>query len=314
MERRLTILLVLLLVATPQLSWGQSFLTSGANVRLRSAPGLGSPVVQMLPLGTELELADSLRHDAWLPVRTGSGETGWIDESLVLSISESTYQDVVQSLISSRFDRQGDGFVARAELVALIERVLRLNWDRENHARLELQRLQALAATLQTIPFNRGRWDDRLTTWISERSGEVRYNEPGGEWLIDRDTILRAHADVGVSTVADEIAWLMVQNGLPGECEGVLVCHLEWADKLEGEYLRRAPSGRHVDEAAAQVKQIFDYFTERSSYSSDEFDPVRECDALNATVHSLGEAIRNSSASARAGLVRQLRDMLTLCA
>lgn len=280
MIRCLSPVLVALVLAVQPAS-SQTLLTAASNVRLRAAPGTSTTVVAMLPLGTELEIADSVRSGTWIHVRVPSGarQQGWIDESLTLTISDSTYPDIVSDLISSRLDRQGDGFVSRTELLAFIEAALR--------------------------------WDDHVASWLDERAAEVGYNEPGGHWIIHRNVILDHHAEYRATEVADEIAWFAVLNGLPGECEGALLCYLEWSDRLEGEYLRREPAGRHVAEAAARLSWVIEYYT--TSFKPNDFDPQRECDALDTAIASLDAAVRGSSAPDRDVIAAQLRDMRELC-
>ena len=306
-------LLVLIFSAvTPGIAASQTLITSAANVRLRSEPDTGSAILAMLPLGTELALAGSIPRAGWIPVRTPGGDEGWIVETLTLPVTDSTYPQVIRDLISARLKREGDGFVATAELVAFIEKVLERDWSVDDRARLELQRLHALTATLGTIPFYRARWDDRTTSWIAARAAEIRYNEPGGHWMIDRDVILDRHDRYRATAAADEIAWFAVQNGLSGECEGYLVCYLEWSDKLEGEYLRRQPAGAYVEKAASRVRRVSEYYRSLTDVP-DAFDAERECAALTNAVASLEAAVLGSTANERVTIASELRDMLKLC-
>jgi hypothetical protein len=289
-------------------------MTSASNVRLRSAPATDAAVVAMLPLGTELATTGPDRMAEWIPVRTvlDQEQQGWVAGSLTLPVSISTYQDVVTGLIAERLARDGDGFVARAELLDLTESALRRDRSPDDAALLELQRLRALRGVLQTIPFARSRWQEPMREWVASRSDEIRYHEPGGSWMLRHELILALHDEHRSSRAADEIAWLYVTNGLPGECEGGLVCNLEATDKLQGEYLRREPGGRHVEEAAARVQWVAEYEFS-AGQSRFYFDPQRECDALAGVISSLETALRNSRVSRRTELVAQLREKLMLC-
>lgn len=301
-----------LFAVTPEIVTSQALITSAANVRLRSAPDPKSPVLAMLPLGTDLELVESSRRGEWIPVRTRTGEEGWVAETLTLPVSDSTYSEVIRGLITARINREEDGFVAKAELVGFTERALERDWTVEDRAWFELQRLHALAAALWTVPFNRARWDDRLTSWIAARAAEISYDEPGGRWLINRDMIVGLQDKYDSTAAADELAWFAVQNGLSGECEGFLVCYLQWSDTLEGDYLRRQPAGRYVEEAAARVERAIEYYKSISDLSK-IFDAERECAALNRLVASLDAGLRGSTAAQRVTIASELRDMLRLC-
>ena len=171
----------------PEIAWSQTLITSAANARLRSAPGTQSLVVTNFPLGTELQLTNATRQGEWIRVRTSRGEEGWISKTITLPVSDSTYPKVVRELIAARLSREDEGFVGRMELVAFIEHARGRPWSVEDLGWLELQRLRALQAALRTIPFRRERWDDRLRSWVAARAAEILYNEPGGQWIINRD-------------------------------------------------------------------------------------------------------------------------------
>jgi hypothetical protein len=180
---RIVVLLWLAGSAGPVMS--QSLMTSASNVRLRSAPATDAAVVAMLPLGTELEITGPDRRQGWIPVRTAldQAQQGWVAGSLTLPVSTATYQDVVAGLIAARLAREGDSFVARAELLDLIESVLRRDSSADATAQLELQRLRALQGVLRTIPFVRSHWPEPMREWVANRSDEIRYNEPGGSHI-----------------------------------------------------------------------------------------------------------------------------------
>lgn len=311
MIRRFLLVLVLF-VSAGEIAWSQTLINSAANARLRSAPGTQSSVVAYLPLGTELHLTNATRQGEWIRVRTSRGEEGWISETISLPISDSTYPKVARELIATRLSRKDDGFVGRMELVEFIEHARGRPWSLEDLGWLELQRLRALQAALRTIPFRRDRWDDRLRTWVAARAAEILYNEPAGEWIINRDIILDRQSTYRATAVADELAWFAVGNGLGGECEGYLVCYLESNDKLQGEYLRRQPAGKHVEEAAARIKWIIDYY-KGDFKPSGYFNAMQDCVPLKNVVASLERALRASTASERDTLANGLRDMLRLC-
>jgi Bacterial SH3 domain len=308
-----TLLLWVVAIAAPAMS--QTLITSASNVRLRSAPGTDAAAVAMLPLGTELSITSPDRIDGWIPVRTLREEEqqGWVDGSLTLPVAAATYPGVVAGLIAARLAREGDEFSARVELLDLIESVLRRDWSPDDAAHLELQRLLALQGVLRTIPGSRSRWEEPVREWVASRSDEIRYNEPGGQWLIRREIILALDDEYRSTDAADEIAWFAVTNGLGGECEGHLVCYMQWVDMLQGEYLRREPDGRYVEEAAARVRWVAGLRTSAAGLGPYYFSPPSECGALAAVITSLEKAVRDSSVAGRVELVGQLRETLTLC-
>lgn len=312
---RALVAVLLLIVAGAGPAMSQTLIVSAANVHLRSAPDVAAATVTMLPLGTELTIASPERMEGWIPVRTQHEEEqqGWIYGSLTLPVSSETYPDVVAALIAARLAREGDGFSAKVELLDLIESALQRDWSSEDTARLELQRLRALQAVLRTIPFNRSRWAESVRAWVANRSGEIFYNEPGGQWILSRARILALHDQHQSTAAADDIAWLAVTNGMPGECEGHLVCYLQWVDNLQGEYLRRQPGGRHIEEAAARIRWVAEVYWTAVAPSRFYFEPRSDCRALTAVISSLEAAVRDSGIAERTALVDQLRESLTLC-
>jgi hypothetical protein len=151
-----------------------------------------------------------------------------------------------------------------------------------------------------------------MREWVASRSDEIRYNEPGGSWMLRHELIFALHDEHRSSRAADEIAWFAVTNGLPADCEGHLVCYLEVIDKLQGEYLRREPGGSHIEEAAARISWVVeDQFS--AGQSRFYFEPQRDCDALAEVISSLETALSDSRVLRRTELVGQLRQKLTLC-
>lgn len=314
------ILIVFLATASAALAAAEStFLVSAANVRLRSAAGADAAVVQMLPLGTRLVASGPEQADGWLPVRTPEegGPQGWISAALIIPVTDTNYPEVAAGLISTRLARDGDGFSARLELLDLVESMLERVWSADDRSRLTLQRLQSLQRVLAGIPWNRKLWDEALHAWVRDRAGEIRYNEPGGSWLIRPETIFAAHERNRDTAAADEIAWFAVGNGLGGECEGNVVCYLQRLDTLHGEYLRREPDGKHIDETVAWlIQRVEDYTTGQHGENGPaqyEFNAGRECAALGKVVASLDSAAAGTRASQRNVLTSKLRELAKPC-
>lgn len=317
-HRYLAGLVIALAVAEPVM--GETLLVSASTVRLRSSAGTDAPILRMLSLGSELETLEVERVEGWLPVRVPGtdGEQGWVDASLTVAVTPETWPQVVTALISERTQRPGEDFQSMAELVELIESVSRHAWDAEAAARLELQKLQALKAAMDSA----GRFpslarDSRFQSWLQKRADLMIYNDPGGQWLLRNDAVLTAHDAHRGTDAADEIAWLAVQVSLPGECEGELVCYLQRADKLQGEYLRREPSGRHVEAAAQRIHDLAKRAL--ASLASTQvppqyfFDPQHECDGMRVVNQALDSAVRGSSALQREAVSARLAELLMHC-
>lgn len=308
------VFIALLAVASGALAAEEpTFLTSATNVRLRAEPSMSAPVVEMLVLGTRLAGTGPEQAEGWLPVRVlgDGGLRGWINTALVVPMKEATRLDVLDRLIESRLARHGDGFGARRELLDLVERTLQSEWPAEQRGRLALQRLQALQGALGSIPWKRDLWDEPLRAWVQERSSEIRYNEPGGQWLIRPELTFAAHDASRNTAASDEIAWLAVNIGLGGECEGHLLCYLKRFDVLEVEYLRREPDGRHLEEVVAHlIDRVESFIAETTGPGRYYFDPERECAELNAGIAAMTTAVQATRASQRAVLVQRTGELL----
>lgn len=117
-----------------------------------------------------------------------------------------------------------------------------------------LEWLRAAKALLESIPFEGPSRAQRA--WLDAHDDLVVYHEPGGMWILQNTAVWRAHDENRQSTAADEIAWLAVENGLPGECEGYVPCYLSKLGALHGEYLARHPGGRHAADALDRMDEM----------------------------------------------------------
>lgn len=149
--------------------------------------------------------------------------------------------------------RDASTFVRRvAELeLAAARKSFATSPDANANARATLAWLRALQNVLKAIPIERTSGPHQA--WVKANEDLIVYSEPAGEWLIRHDLLFVVHADHAKSAVADEIAWLAVENGLPGECEGYIPCYASSLNTLEGDYLRAHPRGAHRLEAFDKI-------------------------------------------------------------
>ena len=289
-------------------------ITIAANVTLRAMPAAEAAAVAQLPLGSELrDVGPSGLDKTWLHVRTLGAEQGWVQASLTRPLDPVWRWPVFDRIIAERLARTGDAFPAQAELVAFIERVAPEYTDPDGRARIELARLRGLSAALRSIPFGGGRREP-YAAWLSGRTGEVTYDEPGGRWMLANTAIWSLQAQHAATASADDIAWLAVTNGLAGECEGHLPCYLSARNQLEGEYLRRNPDGRHAGKAVAAVKQTADVLLVppdgKMAYA---FDRSRDCRDVTTSVEALAAAIAGTKIGDRDTALASLGRVKELC-
>ena len=188
---------------------------------------------------------------------------------------------------SSTFRRR----VAELELAAA-RKAFATSPDANANARATLKWLRALQNVLKAIPIERASGPHEA--WVKANEDLILYSEPAGEWLIRHDLLLVVHADHAKSAVADDIAWLAVENGLPGECEGYIPCYASSLNMLEGEYLRAHPRGAHRQEAFDRIVQSLDISLDdllKRPDSADFLTVPRDCGDLLAGMRPLRAAI-----------------------
>jgi hypothetical protein len=226
--------------------------TAAANVTMRDLP-LPRPSAQ-LPLGTEVTDAGPAGLD-----KVGSRKAGQQLRSGSWRVANrSTRRGAGRPSIASSpaVGRKGDGF-SKPRAGRLHRRVAPEYTDPDGRARIDLDRLRAMSAALAAIPSN-GLKRDPYASWLKAHEADVIGNEVAGTWMLSNSKIWDLYRRHERTTSADDLAWLAVTNGLPGECEGFLPCYVEWRNRLQGEYLRRQPAGRHAEEAVGAIKQLAD--------------------------------------------------------
>ena len=91
----------------------------------------------------------------WIRVRLADSREGWILSNLTRPLDPVWRWPTFDRIIAERLGRKGDGFAASAELVAFIERVAPEYTDPDGRGRIELARLRAMAAALESHPDER---------------------------------------------------------------------------------------------------------------------------------------------------------------
>lgn len=132
-------------------------------------------------------------------------------------------------------------------------------------------------------------------------------HEPAGQWIVRHDYILAVHEEFKDTAAADDILWFATENGLPGECEGDPSCHAVVANMLYGDYLRRYPSGRHVDDAVERARMWLHYGTHDPAQAGVYRDG---CPDIRKQVGELTEAVAGAASPRRAAF-RQTAEVFT---
>ena len=298
----------------PQSKPASSRIVAATNVTLRALPSTTAAAVAQLPLGTELTESGPVGMDrTWIRVKMADGREGWLRGNLTKPLDHAWRWPTFDRIIEERLTRKGDGFAAQAELVAFIDRISPEYSDPDGRARIDFDRLRAVQATLGAIPFGAGQREP-YATFINAHKTEVTYDTPASRWLLSNQVILDLQTKHANTQTGDDIAWFAVTNGLPGECEGYIPCYLRWRNRLQGEYLRREPNGRHVEEAIALIKETADSLADRPKPNEIfDFDRARDCKDLSASVDALIGAIKATRSVNRDPAVASLGGVRKLC-
>jgi len=289
-------------------------ITAAANTTLRALPSTTAAAVAQLPLGTELsDVGPAGLDKTWLRVRVADGREGWIVANLTRPLDPHWRWPTFDRIIAERLGRKGDGFPALIELVAFIERIAPEYSDPDGRARVELSRLRATAAAAEAIPF-KGGTRDPYASWLKTRTPDVTYDDPRGGWMLSDRPIWAAHARASSSPVSDEIAWFAVTNGLGGECEGYLPCYMKWRNRLQGEYLRLHPNGKHAEEAVGVVKETSDRLgASGKPHEAYQFDRNEDCREFTTTMDALLAAVKGTRVASRDATLVSLSALRQIC-
>jgi hypothetical protein len=240
----LTLATIALLTAPPQQT---QVITTAPNVRIRTGPSTASDVVREESLGSVHNVVQRTA-DGWLQL-----EFGYVREELTAPITDETRQKVIEEVIRTRLAQGEAGFEAWNQLLALTGHHV-MDTDRETAARFALYELKALRGAADAAS---GVFRTRFAFALAQDSAVFVYHEPAGQWIVRAEHIRAVRDQFKDTAAADDIAWFAVENGLPGECEGWTPCYVTLLDRLQGEYLRQYPSGRHVDAALARIVKVF---------------------------------------------------------
>lgn len=205
-------------------------------------------------------------------------------------------------------------FDQRAALVDRIDQA-RGTSSGETAARLALLWLRGVKWMFSSIPLAQ-RDGEPHNPWIRAHQDLVAWSEPAGEWILGVDVIWKLHAQYRDSEVAEPIAWIAVENGLPGECEGYIPCYAVGMNQLDGEYLRRHPRGAHLKDIIERVKGTFEQALSLAAGPEGHrsLDPATDCGDMKAPMNGLRRAIAGSPATVERDRTLAVADaVLALC-
>lgn len=292
-----------------------ALILNAAAVRLRATPSTNAAVVAQLALGTDVTLLERQTTGDWTRVRTANGAEGWIAGGLATAVAPGHRLGAIERIVQERLARQGDGFPACAELLAFVQRVAADLPDADTRARFAWHELRATSHTARAVPFitDRVMTTEPYASWLKARDGVVFYNEPGGVWMLNHSAFLAAYDRHKGTRAADDILWESVLNGLGGECETDVACHLGAIATLEGEYLRREPRGRHADAARERAFERLNMIAGWLE-QPEMFAPARDCPDAKKALAPLYSVLVANEAPGRGRAIPTLDRIQSRCA
>jgi hypothetical protein len=237
--------------------------------------------------------------------------------AVLIAAAATMAQSVVGELETARDRVLSDDTVSFSERAAWTDRVDRALGAAQRDevgGRLALLWMQGMRRTLAAIPIEAtfGTPMQPYAAWLGLREHEVVYNEPGGQWQVAPEPAWALHERYCSTASADSLAWEIVENGLPGECEGYPPCYLAGFELLHGRYLREHPGGAHAAQAVTEIHESLDQIERLLSGTDarDFFNAATDCADLIKGAEPLHRALAAAKVETTAArrALKKIRD------
>ncbi len=229
------------------------------NGRVRSRPSLRSTILGEMKIGTRFPKLDS--NSGWYKVEfeaqteTSSAKTGWISKTISAEFDQTNPDAVFQQMSDKYFKRKSLSFNTASQLFEFLGSAADDAKTFEVGGDLRLKRLLALSSAINNIKYNqseRAPYKD----FLAANTSDVIYHEPAGIWIVKSASFWDLHNRYKEYKVGEKIAWHAAKNPLPGECEGYVVCHVNYLRVTSGEYLNFYPNGKYARQALADITNL----------------------------------------------------------
>jgi hypothetical protein len=236
-------------------------ITVASGVKVRATPSPSGQEVTRLFIGTALrELGRSERQEAvggqtdyWYRVATPEGQEGWVFGSFIQPLEPAKRVQTLVELTKQRVADENAPFADRADLANVLKKAAAEAADKESAAQLELARWRAVRWALNAQLT--GDAQKAHDAWVKRQGEDLVYSEPAGQWFVDSTVLWKLEEKYRGLPEAKAFAWEAATTPPPGECEGYAPCYLSVSNGMEGEYLKRYPTGPHAGEALKSLEQ-----------------------------------------------------------
>jgi hypothetical protein len=279
-----------------------------ADANAREKPATESRVICRLGMGEEHQVR--ARQGDWVNIESCDG--AFVHAPLTRAVTTESRARVREEILRERLARTGEGFAAADALLRVVDGWSHGAADREAKARYALYELQALARAADAAEQNGG-FRSRFAHRLGEQSTMFFYNEVGGGWMLRNDYVRGVHDEYRGTDAADDIAWFAATNGLGGECEGYIPCYASWMDRLQGEYLRLYPRGRHAGAAIERILEVTGFFGSPPDIMATASSKAEACADLKTPLASLRAAVAGAQTARTAAALSALDRVAAVC-
>ena len=226
------------------------------NGRVRSGPSLSSTILGEMKIGTRLPKLDS--NSGWYKVEveaateTASAKAGWISKTISAEFDQTNPDAVFQEISDKYFKRKSLNFKTASQLFEFLGPAADDAKTFEVGGDLRLKRLLALSSAIANINYDQSERAP-YKEFLTANKNDVIYHEPAGIWIVKSASFWELHNRYKQYKVGEKIAWQAAKNPLPGECEGYIVCHVNYLRVTSGEYLNFYPNGKYARQALTDI-------------------------------------------------------------
>lgn len=229
------------------------------NGRVRNDPGLKSTILKEMNLGSHLTKVGE--NKTWYKVElaakteTEEAKLGWISKTIAETFNESKPDRVFQKIADKYLSRKSLNFQTAKQLFEFLDPAADDAKTYETGGDLRLKRLLALSKAVSKIKYEQ---KDKAPykAFIQKNESDVIYHEPAGMWIVKSAKFWDLHQRYKRYKVGEKIAWYAAKNPLPGECEGYVVCHVNYLRVTTGEYLNFYPNGKYSKRALTDITNL----------------------------------------------------------
>ncbi len=238
---------------------GSKIIVSVINGRVRSQPNLSSAILKELKVGTRLPKLEE--NGGWYKVElepeteAASAKTGWISKTISSEFDAGNADAAFQQIADKYLARKSLTFTEASQIIEFLSTAADDAKTYEVGGDLRLKRLLGLSNAIASIKQSER---SPYKEFLENYNNEVIYHEPAGRWIVRSERFWELHNRYKNYKVGEEIAWQAGKNPLPGECEGYIVCHVNYLRVTNGEYLNFYPSGKHAKEALDDITNLLD--------------------------------------------------------